>query len=203
MEFWLCSYDSTEKLRLPVIPEQFTVTQGSDVKVININAVGELSLIGKKKLRTISLETFFPATAYPYCQYTDFPKPYACVDLITKWQDAQKPIRLIITETNINTTFAISNFTYGEKPGGHDVNFTLELTENRPPVTTAANSSSSATTNRPVTKTPDTTYTVKKGDTLSAIAKMAYGDAAKYKVIAEKNNIINPDKINTGQVLLL
>jgi nucleoid-associated protein YgaU len=46
-------------------------------------------------------------------------------------------------------------------------------------------------------------YTVKKGDTLSAIAKAQYGNANKYPVIFEANKpmLTDPDKIYPGQVL--
>ena len=45
--------------------------------------------------------------------------------------------------------------------------------------------------------------TVKKGDTLSAIAKAEYGDANKYQKIFEANKpmLSHPDKIYPGQVL--
>ncbi len=47
------------------------------------------------------------------------------------------------------------------------------------------------------------TYTVKKGDTLSAIAKAMYGNANKYQAIFEANQpmLKHPDKIYPGQVL--
>jgi nucleoid-associated protein YgaU len=46
-------------------------------------------------------------------------------------------------------------------------------------------------------------YTVVKGDTLSKIAKVEYGDAMKYPVIFEANKpmLKDPDKIYPGQVL--
>jgi nucleoid-associated protein YgaU len=46
-------------------------------------------------------------------------------------------------------------------------------------------------------------YTVKKGDTLSAIAKEHYGDATKYPLIFEANKpmLEDPDRIYPGQVL--
>jgi nucleoid-associated protein YgaU len=46
-------------------------------------------------------------------------------------------------------------------------------------------------------------YTVKRGDTLSKIAKEMYGDAMKYPVIFEANTpmLENPDRIYPGQVL--
>ncbi len=46
-------------------------------------------------------------------------------------------------------------------------------------------------------------YTVKSGDTLSAIAKERYGEAGKYTVIFEANKpmLKDPNKIYPGQVL--
>ncbi|MBW8824058.1 MAG: LysM peptidoglycan-binding domain-containing protein [Xanthomonadales bacterium] len=51
--------------------------------------------------------------------------------------------------------------------------------------------------------TGEQSYTVKSGDTLSAIAKQFYGHANKYNVIFEANRDIldDPDKIKPGQVL--
>jgi nucleoid-associated protein YgaU len=47
------------------------------------------------------------------------------------------------------------------------------------------------------------TYTVVRGDTLSAIAKRFYGKASDYKKIASANNIANPDLIHPGQRLII
>lgn len=47
------------------------------------------------------------------------------------------------------------------------------------------------------------TYTVKAGDMLMSLAKRFYGDESKYKLIMEKNNITDPDKIMVGQKLLI
>ena len=47
------------------------------------------------------------------------------------------------------------------------------------------------------------TYTVVAGDTLSGIAQRSYGYASLYTLIAEVNNIADPDPINPGQVLIL
>ena len=50
------------------------------------------------------------------------------------------------------------------------------------------------------------TYTVKKGDSLSKIAKRVYGDAQQWRRIYEANRGIigdNPDLIQPGQALKL
>lgn len=51
----------------------------------------------------------------------------------------------------------------------------------------------------------DRSYTVKSGDSLSAIAKREYGDAGQWKRIFEANRdtIDNPDLIHPGQELKL
>ncbi|MFF1693181.1 N-acetylmuramoyl-L-alanine amidase [Streptomyces sp. NPDC058257] len=50
-----------------------------------------------------------------------------------------------------------------------------------------------------------TTYTVKKGDTLSSIARAKLGDADRYKEIAtlNKDKLPDPNKLQVGQVLKL
>jgi nucleoid-associated protein YgaU len=46
-------------------------------------------------------------------------------------------------------------------------------------------------------------YTVQPGDSLSKISKHFYGDANKYPVIAQANNLDDPDKIKVGQKLVI
>ncbi len=48
-----------------------------------------------------------------------------------------------------------------------------------------------------------TTYTVKRGDSLSRIAARFYGNARKYPIIQRANNISNPSRIWIGQVLVI
>ena len=52
---------------------------------------------------------------------------------------------------------------------------------------------------------PSKTYTVKSGDTLSAIAKEHLGSAGAYMKIFDlnKDQLTDPDKIKPGQVLRL
>ena len=58
-------------------------------------------------------------------------------------------------------------------------------------------------TGGPAAAAPTKTYTVKAGDTLSAIAKEELGSASAYMKIFEANRdqLSDPDKIKPGQVL--
>jgi nucleoid-associated protein YgaU len=64
---------------------------------------------------------------------------------------------------------------------------------------------SSSAAAEPGAKAAPRTYEVKKGDSLSKIAKHVYGDASKWKAIFEANGdlLTNPDKIYPGQVLTI
>jgi nucleoid-associated protein YgaU len=46
-------------------------------------------------------------------------------------------------------------------------------------------------------------YTVKSGDTLSAISLLFYANANKYTEIAKANNIADPNKVSVGTTLQL
>lgn len=55
----------------------------------------------------------------------------------------------------------------------------------------------------PKTSSPQTTYIVKSGDTLGAIARKIYGSANKYYLIQKANNISDPRRIWVGQELVI
>ena len=205
MEFWLLQ--NKDKLQLPVPPSEFEVSVGNMNETIVVENVGEVNLLGKSGLATISLSSFFPAQVYDFCQYTNFPKPDECVALIERFRKLGQ-VRVLITESNVNQIFYIEDFQYGERDGTGDVYFTLNFKEYRKVVAKSVNTSKSnnvAQKPRPATKKPSagTRYTVKKGDCLWNIAKKYYGNGMKYKDIASRNNIKNPNLIYPGQVLTL
>ena len=182
-----------------------------------VEGIGEVSFIGKPKLAEIpSIVSFFPNQVYSFCQYSTFPTPKECIDRIEKWMLSGNPIRYIVTGSSVNTECTIEDFEYGEQDGTGDVYFTLTLKEYKvigATVTAITTVAATATTPakvaavtavaRPVAKVIPLKYTVKKGDTLWAIAKRQYGDGSKSTVIATKNGLKNPNLIKVGQVLLL
>lgn len=205
MEVWLSWQNNTERLRLPVLPPSFEVAVGNLNTRVNINEIGNINLIGKSDLKEITIESFFPAQEYYFCEYTGFPSPYECVEIIENWRLSGKPIRLIITETPINLAMAIERFTYRERDGTGDVYYTLELAEY---VFTQVKSEIkekgyTIQIQRPVTKEIPREYVVKSGDTLWAIAKKLTGNGANYTAIAQKNGIKNPNTIYPGQKLVI
>ena len=205
MEIWLSWQNNTERLRLPVLPPSFGVEVGNLNTRVNINEIGNINLIGKSDLKEITIERFFPAQEYYFCEYTGFPKPYECVDMIEGWRLSGKPIRLIITETPINLALAIDNFTFGERDGTGDVYYNLELSEYvfLEIKTVAKQREYKVETQRPTTKEVPKTYIVKSGDSLWAISKRLTGNGNNWRTIYNKNKSVigsNPNLIYPAKV---
>lgn len=200
MEFWLTFNNGAEKLQLPVNPSEFTISKGNLNQTVSVNDVGEVNLIGKPGLASVSLASFFPAREYGFCEYSSFPDSYDCVQLIDSWRLSGKPIRLIISGTNINLAMAIENFDYGEKGGTRDVYYTLELKEYR---FLSVQNTARGNETRPVSRSVPQDYVVKSGDTLWEIAKRLTGDGGNFQDIAAKNSIVDPNMIYPGQKLVI
>ena len=202
MDYYLSFNNNEERLRLPVIPSSFEVNIPHQNTTVNINQLGEINLIGKTGLMSMTIESFFPNQQYSFCLYRDFQKPYEYIKQLLKWKESGRPIRVIVTSTPINYAMAIECLNYSEVDGTGDVYFSLELKEYKFIKTPSSNTLTTPTTQRE-TKSLATHYTVQKGDTLWLIAKKVTGDGANYKAIAQKNNITNPDKIYVGQKLVI
>ena len=210
MDYYLSFNNNEERLRLPVIPSSFEVSIPHQNTTINITNLGEINLIGKTGLATMTIESFFPKQQYSFCLYKDFPHPYDCIKLLLKWKESGKPIRVIVTETPINYAMAIESITYSEVDGTGDVYFILELKEykfikasNVTTTTTANGTTLKVSETKRETKPTPSEYVVKKGDTLWRIAKKITGEGSNYKAIAKKNNIKNPNLLKVGQRLVI
>lgn len=128
MEFWLIQ--GSDRLQLPIPPSSYAIKRALNNTSIIVESIGEVSFIGKPKLAEIpTIESFFPNHPYSFCQYSTFPTPKECTDLIEKWIASGNPIRYLVTGTSLNTLCSIEDFEYGERDGTGDVYFTLTLKE--------------------------------------------------------------------------
>jgi hypothetical protein len=115
----------------PVLPSSFEVSVKQNNSTVNINSLGELNVIGKTGLKTISLSSFFPAQEYDFVKSGMFgiKKPYQYVRQLEFMRTNGRPCRIIISNTNVNIPVLIDSFSYSEKDGSSDVYFTLSLKE--------------------------------------------------------------------------
>ena len=130
MEVWL---RGSKKVRIPVLPSEYTVSSGQNNTVVNVIGLGDVVLKGKRGLRSISFSSFFPMKYdSSFCEYTGLKSPKAYVELIEKMKRAGT-VKLIITGTQINFRCTIESFEWGENDGTGDINYTLSFQEYRAP----------------------------------------------------------------------
>ena len=190
MNFWLKHNDS-EKFKLPVTPESFSVSVDHKNTVVNIVSLGDINLLGKTGLRSISLSSFFPAQDYNFSK-ADRLEPDKYISQIEEWRKANDLVRFIIKDV-INIQCSIESFDWGMQDGTEDIYYTINLKEYR----------TVSTKKRTQKKIKATTHKIKKGDTLGKIAKKHYGENAKdyrdkiYK--ANKKKIKSKTKLPVGK----
>lgn len=210
MEIWLKQNDTS--FRFAVLPSEYSLVSTSNNTQVVINQLGEINLIGKRKLYNISLSSFFPYQQYDFCQYTTFPTPQESVDIIETMKN-NGVLRLTITGTPISMDCTIESFTWGENDGTKDINFTLEFKEYRKVTVkqsqtreTVTNNITTTATQRTSKSVTSTTYTVIKGDNLSKIAKNVTGSSSNWQAIYNQNKSVigsNPNLIYPGQRLTI
>ncbi|WP_425447628.1 LysM peptidoglycan-binding domain-containing protein [Dethiothermospora halolimnae] len=198
-QFWLSFNNGEQRLQLPVNPPKIKIENGMKNETIDVSNLGEITVIQKSTPKKISIESIFPANDGPYCEYKDIPEPQEAVDIIESWQNSEKPIRFLITNTNINYPVSIEKFTTTEKAGDiGTISYNLELKEYRfievkemeekNGEINIGSKEEERTDERSIPKL----YIVKAGDCLYKIAKSQLGDGSRYGEIAKLNNI-KPD----------
>lgn len=129
-----------ESLTLPVTPWKYSVTTSQNNKVVDILDFGEALLFGNAKLKKLKFNCFFPNQerheGHKYVVGDNY-SPAECIDLITKWKESKKPVRVIITDSPINLMMGIMDFSYYEKDGTRDIWYDVSFNEykdlNTPP----------------------------------------------------------------------
>lgn len=210
MEIWL--KQGKKSFRFAVLPPEYEVTSESNNTQVVIHSLGEINLIGKRKLKNISFSSFFPKQKYDFCEYTSFPTPKESVKLVEQMK--QKGVtHLTMTGTRVNMDCTIESFTWGENDGTKDINFTLSFKEYRKVNVKGKKKRekvmkkmAQAKTKRVTREVKNRTYAVKKNDNLRKIAKNLTGTSANWRAIYDQNKRVigdNPESLHPGQKLVI
>lgn len=209
MQECILSFNNREEvLELPVPLQEWEEGDPQNTYTFSTMETGDVLAIGSKKLQTLTIESFFPATKdYTFLINKNFPDPFTCVETIKRWRATEKPIRVVITGTDVNLAMAIEDFRRGKADNTEDVYFTLELVEytflNVPQSkrTEEKKKQGDELNARPNEKqeTKTTEHKVRKGDTLWDMAEKYLGDGNKWKEIAKLNKIKNGFDMKVGQ----
>lgn len=190
----------------PVLPETYDVQAAQANTTVNINAIGEVNLLGWPNLDVITWQSFFPHQTESYTTASIL-SPYEYVDLLSRMKAAGPMDLHLLDMLAIHCT--IESLTWGEADGTGDINYSIELKRyiyiNREGVSNkyALNGKQG----RPSAKPPRSgrNYTTKEGDNLLAIARRELGISAWAEIYAMNKEVIggDPTIIKPGLVLRL
>lgn len=175
MEIYLREITGGAGFQFPVPPEDFEVSEPHQNQNLNINGIGEVTLPGKRSVRTISIKTILPNHDYDWLVCPRQSNPHWYIEWLKKKKEKGEKVRIIITGSGINMPCLIDELNYGESDASGDVNVMMTLKEYR------------FLTARPTRGKAKGVYITKAGDSLKKIAKLKLGSASKSKVLYKKN----------------
>lgn len=205
-----------QTITLPILPSSFELTSPMQHTTVTLANGGQINLLGKEGLKTVNITAFFPASDYDFA-IGEFKKPYKIIEKLESWK--KKVVHITITQTNIDMDAMIESLSYGHNDGTKDVSYTIEFKEEKKKAKSKAKNKNvevliddrrtaaeKAETKRKTKAVKSQTYTVKQGDTLTAISKKITGSSANWKAIYNTNKKTignNPNKIKPGMKLVI
>lgn len=189
-----------ERIYFPVNPAEINVSRPNQNRVLSLAMGGTVNVWGGRGLREVRLRTFLPCEGSPF--YSGQP-PEAVLAMLRRWQDSGDPVRLILSESDVNDAFLIEDVTEILREGDRDAGVSIFLREYKFKSALAALAGGDAKPVRADERPPRRTCTVMKGDTLWDLACRYYGDGTKWKALAERNGVADPRKLPVGKVLEL
>lgn len=207
-EIWMTYDAESEMIMLPVNPEKFQVTVGSKNSTVNIIGLGEITVMQGRPQFQFSFSSFFPAASFPGLQTSSIAPPLTLISTINAWKAGDIPVHFICTGIGLSIYCTIERFEYYE--AGGDVGtwqYSITLKEYRfvtiRKITITSKKKAKVAKKgktRKSNKKKTTSYTVKKGDNLTTIAKkMGVSD---WKTLYNANKSViggNPNLIYPGQ----
>lgn len=129
MDIFISSENRKEVLQLPIIPPDFSgVKFPHDNKTFTTIDAGDIKLIGKEKLKAITLNSWFPMKEYSFAKSPLLGTE--AKEFFVKWKRKRRPIRVVIVNNAgyefHNELYAIEEFTFGYDRVG-DMTYSLIL----------------------------------------------------------------------------
>ena len=221
---YITELDTGTRIALPLPPEAVKCKAEGKFITYNIISVGEVKLPNGEKLVKFSWSGRLPGASMRHMRMVsaaDWRSPKEIQGIFSMWRRYGKKLRLLVTGTTINHDVYLDSYTV-ENSKKDTVEYSISFSvakdilvytteelniENTTEKDTTATTNERAASSGAAASTPqNTTYTVKAGDTLWAIAKQFLGNGSRYPEIYELNKAIigpDPNLIHAGQVFAI
>lgn len=198
-----CFIQGDTVLTMPVTPKGYEFTVGRKMEAINISALGDLFQPGGRSRWRETLPFLLPAQEYSFMEPGTRAEPQYYLDQLNSWSLGDKPVRFIITETDVNLMVYIEAVAAREQDGSGDRYAEVSVLEYVELVTPVADTVQGMQRTDGDAPEQEQSYTIQKGDTLGMICRRFYGDsgAKYYNALAAHNGIKNPHLIYPNRTI--
>lgn len=191
VDIYIREKSGKREIRIPLIPEEI-VFQSGDATVISyeIMGLGEVAIPSGTELGKWGWKSEFPGfnrqddpmIRGTWYEASDYDR------VLKDWKEKGTELNLLVTGYPINADVYLKRYHASAAGAFGDIAYEIEFFEARSIVVTATKDEQTAATTRPASAS--STYTIKKGDTLWAIAKKFYDAGSKWKTIYDANKDI-------------
>lgn len=201
-----CFIQGDTVLTMPVTPDGYEFAVGRRKETINISAMGDVFRAGGRSRWSKTIPFLLPAQEYTFMEPGARAQPQYYLDRLQEWCVNKTPVRLIITETEINLTVEIETVNVREQDGSGDRYVDVTVWEAVEPTTSVDDPLAMKNgIHRTIDSGPEQvqSYTIRKGDSLGMICRRFYGNsgAKYYNALASYNGIKNPHLIYAGRTI--
>lgn len=211
-------------IKLPITPDSISTKIRNKNETINLLNGEEFNLIKKPGLTEFEFKFRLPAIEYPFMQeFVSISEVLSTLEKYKNEEDKRKKVFefIIIRHTeglvnSINKSVTLEDYSIDEDArnvGDIIVNVKLKQylelktkklsTKTEKEININKPLKAAVTVAKAMPKSPILTATVISGMTLSMMAKKYLGDSSKWREIANKNGIKNPNRLKIGQVIKL
>ncbi len=210
----LSEFDTGDYMTFPMLPESITVECGTRFQNYDIMNVGEIMLPLGEELTRFSWKCKIPGQKRQTKNNLGLflntfivveKDPKAMEEWFSYLRNSNIKCRLLITETPVNHNVYLENYkmTYSGGYGDYECDISFIHAKELKVLTEEPLKPLISSENVRPSKKAESSYVIKKGDTLWGIAQKYLGKGSRYSEIAKLNGILNPNIIKTGQIIQL
>ena len=191
VDIYLREVNGDREIRIPWLPDEIPFDTGEAAMAsYDILNKGEVVIPTGVGLTTYSWESLFPGKGRKddALQRGRWNKPSTYHDTLTYWKENRVKLNLLVTGYPINMTVYVRKYNGTISGGFGDIPYSIELIEARDIV--ISSSVIKKPEKRPSPKQDTSTYVVKSGDTLWAIAEKILGSGSLWETIYDANKEI-------------